>query len=129
MAITSLFPRDRRHQVFQSHRVQRAFKLLKRVVTRKGEDIAAALLIMFISLIFIATVMYVIEGNSHEVSSMHFSADSHHPVPKPRPHLFPNPKPKFYRPLLPEPQGFDSFDSIPVSIYWGGHHPHHNRLR
>ena len=68
-------------ELFQSHRVQRAFKLLKRVVARKGEDIGAALLIMFISLIFIATVMYIVEGNQHE--------------------------------------GFDSFDSIPVSIYWG----------
>ena len=61
-------PHHRHYQVFQSHRVQRAFKLLKRVVMRKGEDIAAALLIMFISLIFIATVMYIIEGGSHEVT-------------------------------------------------------------
>lgn len=55
-------------EVFQSHRVQRAFKLLKRVVLRRGEDIAAALLVMAISLIFLATVMYVVEGGSHEVS-------------------------------------------------------------
>ena len=55
-------------EVFQSHRVQRAFKLLKRVVLRKGEDIAAALLVMAISLVFLATVMYVVEGGSHEVS-------------------------------------------------------------
>jgi len=52
-------------EVFESPRVKKAFKLLHRVATDKGEDILAALLVMFVSLVFIATVMYLVEGGSH----------------------------------------------------------------
>jgi len=52
-----------------------------RVMQNKGEDILASLSIMFVSLIFIATIMYLVEGN-HDT-------------------------------------GFNSFESIPLSMYWG----------
>jgi len=48
-------------EVFEERRVKRAFTILFRVVRDKGEDIFAALLLMFISLIFIATcVLYLV---------------------------------------------------------------------
>lgn len=55
--------------------------LTDRVMVDKGEDIMASLIIMFIALVFIATLMYLVEGNNDK--------------------------------------GFDSFESIPLSMYWG----------
>ena len=42
-------------ELFEGHRVKKAFSLLFRVLKDKGEDIAASLILMFVSLVFIAT--------------------------------------------------------------------------
>lgn len=68
-------------EVFNTPHVKKAFRVLYRVLERKADDLYAALSVSFISLIFIATIMYLIEGREHK--------------------------------------GFDSFQSIPVAMYWG----------
>ena len=52
--------------VFEGGRVQKATRLMARVVQNKGEDLLSAMITMFVSLIFIATAMYLVEGRQDD---------------------------------------------------------------
>ena len=51
---------------FDNERVKRAFDLLYEVIRENRDDMAAALIILFVSLVFVATLMYVVEGSETE---------------------------------------------------------------
>ena len=51
---------------FDNERVKRAFDLLYEVVRENWDDMAAALIILFVSLVFVGTLMYVVEGSETE---------------------------------------------------------------
>ena len=50
----------------EARRIKRAFKIVGRVMKSKGDDLFAALFLMIIAVIFVATGMYLVEGTSHD---------------------------------------------------------------
>ena len=61
-------------EVSEGRRVKRAFSVLFRVMKNKGDDIFAALWLMFVALIFVSTSMYIVEGGNAGQSLDSFSS-------------------------------------------------------
>lgn len=98
--------------LFALRRVQKAFAILRRVLERKGEDILASMIILFVAVVFSATCVdsmpcfnffraHTFYKTNSPFSAM-YVAEGGRPFNRANKNL-----------------GFLTFESIPIAMYWG----------